>query len=238
MWNVPTVAIRVSPDGNDANDGSNGLLPRRRCSPLPMRLWVEAVRSGVKAGIYYERITLDPHAKLYGGFAGTENTRGARNWTANTTILDGSQGGSVVTAVVISHLRLDQERYRWLHHSQWQFNQRRWHIMRVRGIPYYFQQYDHGEQRPWQLWSWRRIYCNASSSTISNNTITGNSAQTGGGMFCYSSALSISGNTITKNTASLGGGVCFAGSIFHWDEQHHFGKQRQWDILQLLLFGP
>ena len=51
----------------------------------------------VKAGIYVERVNLRPYVNLYGGFAGTEEARDSRNWTANPTVLDGSKGGSVIT---------------------------------------------------------------------------------------------------------------------------------------------
>jgi len=46
------------------------------------------------------------------------------------------------------------------------------------------------------------IYCNSSSPTITNNTITANSADYGGGIYCssYSSPI-ITNNTITANSA-------------------------------------
>lgn len=52
------------------------------------------------------------------------------------------------------------------------------------------------------------ISCTSSSPTIANNTISGNSATYGGGIFCYyNSSPSISDNIITGNTASYGGGI-------------------------------
>ena len=52
------------------------------------------------------------------------------------------------------------------------------------------------------------IYCSSSFLTISNNTITGNTATHGyGGIYCYLSSPTISNNTITGNTASYGGGI-------------------------------
>ena len=56
------------------------------------------------------------------------------------------------------------------------------------------------------------IYCESSSPTISNNTISDNSASSdyggGGGIYCSSSSPSISNNTISDNSASgrYGGG--------------------------------
>lgn len=52
----------------------------------------------VAAGTYAERVNLNSGTALYGGFAGTETTRGDRNPRTNRTIIDGGAGGSVVTA--------------------------------------------------------------------------------------------------------------------------------------------
>ena len=51
----------------------------------------------VAAGSYVERISLNAGVGLYGGFAGIESSREQRDWVANATILDGDQGGTVVT---------------------------------------------------------------------------------------------------------------------------------------------
>jgi len=51
------------------------------------------------------------------------------------------------------------------------------------------------------------IYCDSSSPTITNNTITGNTTSyDGGGIYCYDSSPTIANNTITGNTASYDGG--------------------------------
>ncbi|HEY3266529.1 MAG TPA: chitobiase/beta-hexosaminidase C-terminal domain-containing protein [Armatimonadota bacterium] len=50
----------------------------------------------VAAGTYVENITLKDGVSLYGGFAGTETARAQRDWTANESILDGNQTGSVI----------------------------------------------------------------------------------------------------------------------------------------------
>nr|HDM59669.1 right-handed parallel beta-helix repeat-containing protein [Bacillota bacterium] len=54
------------------------------------------------------------------------------------------------------------------------------------------------------------IFCEHSSPTIENNTISGNSADDGGGggIKCCDGSPTISNNTITDNTAHYGGGVC------------------------------
>jgi parallel beta-helix repeat protein len=51
----------------------------------------------VASATYVERITLTNGLYLYGGFVGTETTKAERNWRSNTTTINGSQGGSVVT---------------------------------------------------------------------------------------------------------------------------------------------
>ena len=53
----------------------------------------------VAKGTYVERITLKEGAALYGGFAGTEDTRDMRSFSTNPTILDGNLGGPVVTCL-------------------------------------------------------------------------------------------------------------------------------------------
>ncbi len=52
------------------------------------------------------------------------------------------------------------------------------------------------------------IFCNNSSPTITNNTITGNAAQWGGGgISCEDSSPVIRNNTIAGNLADMGGGI-------------------------------
>jgi len=52
------------------------------------------------------------------------------------------------------------------------------------------------------------IYCNDSSLTISNNTISNNYADvSGGGIFCDNSSPTIENNTIQDNSAQDGGGI-------------------------------
>lgn len=52
----------------------------------------------VAAGNYSERLTLSSGLALYGGFNGTEATRGERNPLANPTIIDGGAAGNVIKA--------------------------------------------------------------------------------------------------------------------------------------------
>ncbi|MBI4646252.1 MAG: T9SS type A sorting domain-containing protein, partial [Bacteroidia bacterium] len=57
------------------------------------------------------------------------------------------------------------------------------------------------------------IYCSSSSTIITNNTISNNSAYyDGGGIYCYSSSPTITSNTISNNSAGWGGGIYCDGS--------------------------
>jgi parallel beta-helix repeat protein len=94
---APFVTIRVSPQGDDAYDGSSWSRAKRT---VQAGIQAAAMIGGdvwVQAGTYEERITLPPFAHVYGGFAGTETARDQRDWQSNPTILDGRQQGSVVT---------------------------------------------------------------------------------------------------------------------------------------------
>ena len=97
LYTVYSAVIRVSLSGNDANDGSSWTLAKRT-----VQAGIDAASAAggevwVAEGTYYERIDLLPYASLYGGFAGTETQRDERNWRDHVTILDGGQGGTVVT---------------------------------------------------------------------------------------------------------------------------------------------
>ncbi|MEE9553078.1 MAG: right-handed parallel beta-helix repeat-containing protein [candidate division Zixibacteria bacterium] len=63
-------------------------------------------------------------------------------------------------------------------------------------------------------WDGGGVFCDYSHPTISNNTISGNSAAwDGGGIFCDYSDPTISNNTIIENSADDGGGIsCFQSS--------------------------
>ena len=90
------------------------------------------------------------------------------------------------------------------------------------------------------------IYCNSSSPTISNNTISGNSTRYGGGIYCSASSPTITNNTITGNSASDsyggdggGGGIyCSSSScptISNNTISGNSASSRRRDLLLLLL---
>ena len=93
----PYGVVRVSPNGKDAFDGSSWALAKRTVQAAIDAASILGGEVWVQAGTYEERITLSPFVYLYGGFSGQETARNERDSVANVTILDGRQGGSVVT---------------------------------------------------------------------------------------------------------------------------------------------
>lgn len=92
----------VTPTGNDGNGGTNWGAAFQHVQRA-----INAATAGdqiwVKAGTYFENITLKASTSLYGGFNGTELSLGQRNLAVNSTVLDGNQAGSVVTMPVTVH---------------------------------------------------------------------------------------------------------------------------------------
>ncbi|MBN1489457.1 MAG: right-handed parallel beta-helix repeat-containing protein [Phycisphaerae bacterium] len=211
LWpEYPDVIVRVSPDGDDANDGSSWTQAKRTVQASIDAASAAGGDVWVRAGTYYERITLRPYAHIYGGFAGTENARDERDWATNETILDGRARGSVVSIEV-----------GWQAGTIDGLTIRNGRAPRGGGIycdsssPMIANNTITGNTA-FQYGS--GIYCDSSSPMIANNTITGNTAfQYGGGIYCDSSSPTIANNTIGGNTASgdyaSGGGVyCCSGS--------------------------
>jgi len=162
----------------------------------------------VAKGLYLGRITLKNGVGLYGGFAGSESVRDQRDSKTNLTVLDGGQAGSVVTTVSspASSTRIDGFTIRngkandcgggiYCSGSSVTISN---NIITSNTATGFNIGYGGG------------IYCtNSSLATITNNTITGNTATVGygGGIYCYSSSNTITNNTITGNTAGTGGGI-------------------------------
>ncbi len=97
VYTYVPVTVRVSADGDDANDGSSWTLAKKTvqaginaAAPTGGEVWV-------RAGTYGGNLQMSAYVSIYGGFAGTEDTRPARNWSANKTILEGDGNGAVVT---------------------------------------------------------------------------------------------------------------------------------------------
>ena len=236
---TPRGVVRVSPSGDDANDGSSWERAKRT---VQAGIDAAAVSSGrdvwVAAGTYPERITMKLFVRVYGGFAGTETRPEQRDWVNQVTILDGSAGGSVVSAPAGSGFSVVDG-----------FTIRNGKTSSGGGIYCYnsFPTISHNTitgnssdgrfssdggggvfcfggpptisnnmiTENGAVTSGGGIYCYYSSPTISNNTITGHrlggyGVKTyGGGIYCYYySSPTIANNTITGNTAIYGGGIC------------------------------
>jgi parallel beta-helix repeat protein len=90
-------SVHVRADGDDGNDGYSWDHPKRS---VQAGITLAALTGGevwVAAETYTELVTMAPGVQVYGGFAGDEATRDARDPVANVTMIDGNLGGTVVT---------------------------------------------------------------------------------------------------------------------------------------------
>jgi len=182
-WGQPVVYVDAAATG--AGDGTSWAN-----AFTSVRAGLNAAASGaqvwVASGTYVERPTLKKGVALYGGFAGTEDPAtfdlADRDFAVNETILDGNQGGSVVTAPTgaTETTRIDG------------FTIRNGHAERGGGIycsdsssPTIANNTITGNSassRGGGIYCYSSSY--SSSPTIANNTITGNSALSSGGGIC------------------------------------------------------
>ncbi|MEI6916203.1 MAG: choice-of-anchor Q domain-containing protein, partial [Armatimonadota bacterium] len=156
----------------------------------------------VAAGTYFEHPSIKDGAKLYGGFAGTENSLALRYWWQNDTIIDGSSAvGSAVTIQAGTGwlTRLDGFTVRngnaTIGGGIWCGNGSAAVIVNNKIGPNSAANYGGG------------IYCDTSSNIIANNLIVANTASlTGGALYLKDCSAPISYNTIVGNTGTGGGG--------------------------------
>ncbi len=223
----PYVIVRVSPDGDDANDGSSWAQAKRTVQAGIDAASTQGGEVWAKAGIHYERINLVPYAYVYGGFAGIEMRREERDWATNVTILDGEQSGSVVRADHPGYLLSALDGFTIRNGSASSgagIYCRSSSPMIANNTITGNSAYDGGglfcafSSFPnitnntitgnSSSDNGGGIHCLLSSPTITNNTITGNSALWhSGGIHCLYSSPTIRGNTITGNAAYYGGGI-------------------------------
>jgi parallel beta-helix repeat protein/predicted outer membrane repeat protein len=196
--------IYVKPGGNDSNTGISWAQAKKTVT-VGLTAAVSGDEVWVAAGTYNERITLKASVALYGGFAGTETNLSQRNWNANATILDGQQGGSVVTspsgataATRIDGFTIQNGTGTLLSDSLCGGG-----IYCYSSSPTISNNIISGNSVDFG----GGIYCDSSSPTICNNIISGNIVDSGGGIYCISSSPNISSNTISGNTAASGGGI-------------------------------
>lgn len=198
LWPTgPSVVVRVRMDGNDDADGSTWAQAKRS---VQAGIEAAALAGGevwVQAGTYAERVTLRPYAHLYGGFIGDEVVREERDWASNSTVLDGQQQGSVVTATQGHQLSTIDG-----------FTIRNGSATKGGGLQLSF-------AGPWitnntvvdnSASRGGGFYLYRAAPTILCNRITQNSAGNGGGLFCDHAAPTITGNEIIANTAESDGG--------------------------------
>ena len=95
---LATPIVRVSPDGNDNNDGADWTKTKRHIQAAVDSLRISGGEVWVQKGVYQEPIYLSIFVHLYGGFLGNETGIDQRDWLHNETILEGFSWKSVVTA--------------------------------------------------------------------------------------------------------------------------------------------
>ena len=210
LWSPgPYVIVRVATDGDDSRDGSDWSLAKRTVQTA-----IEAASAAggdvwVKAGEYGERITIWPYARIYGGFAGTETERSARDFAANVTTLSGQQSGSVVmvrtgraasalsgftiqggTGTMVASVLKGGGVFCSLLSSPTISN----NIVKSNTAA--------GGQGG-------GVYSDTASPSILDSVLTGNSATNGGAIACSGGAPLIVNNTIVNNTAATNGGAMY-----------------------------
>ncbi len=206
----PYGVVRVSPHGDDANDGSSWALAKRTvqaginaASALGGEVWVQA-------GSYRELITLPAYAYVYGGFGGVEAAREERDWNAHVTILDGQQQGSVVVGRGGRGTISTIDGFTIINGSDTLMGPR------AEGGGLYMYRCSariaNNSFRGNTAEAGGGVHLAFSSSTVANNTITGNAADNGGGMYVSQSSPTIANNTIVGNSADDGGGLFLSDS--------------------------
>lgn len=199
----------VKPDGNDAHDGLSWETAKRTVQAA-INSATPNIAGGaqvwVKAGTYNERITLKSGVHLYGGFAGNETDRLQRDLFNNESVLDGGEGGTVVTIPAsVSGTTLDG------------FTIRRGRAMEGAGV-----RIDPSNEvvisnnlitqnsAPSGGFG-TGIFVNGSSPRILNNVITYNNATHSAGVYLVNSSAQLVNNTIAYNgsTSPTTGGAVF-----------------------------
>ena len=243
LWNTSALAkvLYVSPDGSDLNDSTSWMRAKRSITAA-----LAVARAGdqiwARYGVYYERITLKDGVSLYGGFRGTEQTLWERPSFPRSspdpyeTVLDGQQGGSVVTTPTSASrtYRLDGFTVR-NGRSDYGGGLNCGGLEAVRlvvanctisgntanyygGGVYYYDSFfptltDCTISGNVANDSGGGVYCYDNSfPKLTNCTISGNTADNGGGVSCYYSSPTLTNCTISGNTANqYGGGVsCYS----------------------------
>ena len=195
----PYAVVRVSSEGDDANDGSSWTSTKRSVQAAINAAATQGGEVWVRSGIYLERISLRPYVHIFGGFAGTEMNRQQRDLDAYVSVLDGQAGGSVVSADTAGHL-----------------------VSTIDGFVIRNGKADRGGGVYCKSASPRIMNSSITGNTASqgggvfcnlfpmivNSTIEANIAAKGGGIYCDSSSVpTVTGCAIMGNVATTGGAI-------------------------------
>jgi parallel beta-helix repeat protein len=215
LWNTSALAkvLYVSPDGNDLNDGTSWMRAKRSITAA-----LAVARAGdqiwARYGVYYERITLKDGVSLYGGFRGTEQTLSERPSFPRSspdpyeTVLDGQQGGSVVTTPTSASRTYRLDGFTVRNGNSSYGGGLYCGGLAARRLVVANCTISGNTANGWG----GGVYCaEKSSPTLTNCTISGNTATYGGGVFCYSSSPTLTNCTISGNTVNYYGGGVYCG---------------------------
>ncbi|HEY3268715.1 MAG TPA: choice-of-anchor Q domain-containing protein [Armatimonadota bacterium] len=212
---IPALApiVRVSPTGSDANDGSAWDRAKRSVQAA-----IEAVKAGggdvwVAAGVYHERISLAAWVRVLGGFSGVEAYASGRQPQANVSVLDGQGAGTVVTLANGNwYTLLDGCTVRNGAGTMGTLSGTP-AALRGSGVLCLSDGTISNNVITGNTADYGAGVELESGAAVQNNVITGNTATTRGGGVNTQSAGRVTGNTIAHNHAPSGGGVCVSAEI-------------------------
>lgn len=103
VWYVPTPVYYVSPAGSDG-DGLSWAGAKRTIQGGINAAAATGGELWVAAGTYHEHLRIPAYVYLYGGFAGSETTRAARDVAAHPAVIDGDAVPNVVYSAYAGYL--------------------------------------------------------------------------------------------------------------------------------------
>jgi len=187
-WTFTPTIVRVSPNGNDAHDGSTWALAKKTLqagigavSTLGGDVWVQTGTYAAPG----DAIQLPPYCYLYGGFAGTETALSQRDWGANPTLISGPRrelisvaGGyrcNAIDGFVLSGAMNDA-------------------VYCLGGSPFV-------RNNVFMRNSGSCVYCGFGNPLVTNNAFYDNSVSSGqdGLVSCGSGAVTVTGNAFVGN---------------------------------------
>ena len=225
--------VRVSPNGDDGNDGSSWAAALRTVqAAIDAAEQQDRGEVWVQAGTYYptsdhglsslgergKHFRLKNDVGIYGGFAGTETERGQRDWANNVTILSGDlgvPGDSMDNAYHVFYhpMGTDLDATAVLdgftitggnaNRTSSLYTHQQGGGVYLYSSPTLVNCSIMGNNASSSGGGLKILYC---SPTLVNCTIRGNSARDGGGLSMQGNTPALLNCTITGNTASRDGG--------------------------------